>query len=163
MWVISVTDFLKLDHMPKHEELMKAGLLVKRSHNHFCIFVSHQWLGSGHPDPCLQQLPVLQEVLGNIISGRCTAQSDLASQFFGESRRLSMLEIEKLQSGYIWLDWFSIPQDPCPFFEDYELDGTPNSSMEVTHFPSLKSPGSLTNQDLYISSIPFFVEVSDAC
>jgi len=161
MWVISVTDFLKLDHMPKHEELMKAGLLVKRSHNHFCIFVSHQWLGSGHPDPCLQQLPVLQEVLGNIISGRCTAQSDLASQFFGESRRLSKLEIEKLQSGYIWLDWFSIPQDPCPFFEDYELDGTPNSSMEVTHFPSLKSPGSLTNQDLYISSIPFFVEVSD--
>ena len=168
MWVISVTDFLKLDHMPKHEELIRAGLLVKQNHSHFCIFVSHQWLGSEHPDPCLQQLPVLQEALRNIISGRCMAQSDLASQFFGESRRLSKLEIEKLQSGYIWLDWFSIPQHPCSLLDEPDLvenepDGTPQSTLGMTHFPSLKSPSSLTNQDLYISSIPFFVEVSDAC
>ena len=169
MWVMSVENFLKLDHMPKHEELRRAGLLVKRSHNHFCIFVSHQWLGLEHPDPRLQQLPILQEALRNIISGRCSAQSDLASQFFGESRRLSKVELQKLQSSYIWLDWFSIPQHPTPLnlkdehheIVDSDPDVTPQSAAEVTHFPSLRSPSSLTDQDLYISSIPFFVEVSD--
>eukprot|EP00438_Fugacium_kawagutii_P018454 Skav204783 [mRNA] locus=scaffold763:198123:198779:+ [translate_table: standard] len=178
MWVMSVKDFLNLDHMPKHEELMRAGLLVKKSQNHFCIFVSHQWLGLGHPDPKLQQLPILQKALRNMLLGRCSPQSDLASQFFGESRRLSKRELQQLQDAYIWLDWFSIPQETSRLMdltEDAELmdqmdqvqtdsgDRTPQSSADFSHFPSLRSPTSLTNQDLYISSIPFFVEVSDPC
>lgn len=175
MWVMSVKEFLKLSHMPKHEELMRAGLLVKKTHNHFCIFVSHQWLGSRHPDPKLQQLPILQKALCNLLSGRCTPQSDLASQFFGESRKLSGAELKQLQDAYIWLDWFSIPQEASllmDLMEDADLmdqvqtdsdDRTPQSSPDFSHFPSLRSPTSLTNQDLYISSIPFFVEVSDPC
>ena len=75
--------------------------------SHFIIFVSHQWLGSSHPDPKSQQLPVLQEALRNILSGKSTAQSYLASQFFGESRKLTKDELHKLKTGYIWLEsWY---------------------------------------------------------
>ena len=31
MWILSVDDFLKLDYMPQHEELIRRGVLVKRS------------------------------------------------------------------------------------------------------------------------------------
>ncbi|CAJ1359208.1 unnamed protein product [Effrenium voratum] len=166
MWVISIENFQKLDHMPKHEELMKAGLLVKRQETHFCIFVSHQWLGTTHPDPHLRQLPVLQAALKNILTGRCTAQSDLASQFFGESKQLSQQELQRLQNGYIWLDWFSIPQEAdlagSLLVDNLTADGTNSpASSDIAHLLSGSSVSSATDQDLYIKSIPFFVEVSD--
>ena len=41
--------------------------------------------------------------------------------------------------------------------DDFEI-----FSHRIGSLPSLRSPSSLTNQDLYICSIPFFVEVSEA-
>lgn len=163
MWLLSMSDFLRLDHMPSHEELHRKGLLVPRSRTHFCIFISHQWLGPNHPDPKLQQLPVLQNAFRKLISGEIKAMSDLSSQFVGDSCRLSQKECMNLKSGYIWLDWFCIPQKT--FELPFEFDGSSDEDMaymvKVVSLRSPRSRGSPSNQDLFISSIPFFVEVSD--
>lgn len=164
MWVLRVKDFLELDHMPKHEDLRKKGLLVKRSPAHFCVFVSHQWLGSSHPDPEFLQLPVLQKALRKLIAGETMATSDLASQFLGDTRRFSQQERKSLSTGYIWMDWFSIPQatfDPFDLKDSAGVTLSTYSELEVGATASaLRSPTG-TTQDLYVSSIPFYVEVSD--
>lgn len=158
MWVLGVQDFLELDHLPCHEELQEKGLLVERSPDHFCVFVSHQWLGSSHPDPDFLQLPLLQKALRKLIAGETVATSDLASQFLGDTRRFSQQKRTSLRTGYIWLDWFSIPQRTFQFdFDPFLMD----SELEVEAVTSaLRSPTG-TKQDLFISSIPFYVEVSD--
>eukprot|EP00435_Cladocopium_sp_Y103_P008227 s3145_g2.t1 len=166
MWVLKVADFLELDHVPSHEDLQEKGLLVKRSPAHFCVFVSHQWLGFSHPDPEFLQLPVLQKALRKLIAGEIVATSDLASQFLGDTRRFSQQERKSLRTGYIWLDWFSIPQktfklDPFDLKDSPSVTPSSYSELEVGAVASaLRSPTG-TNQDLFISSIPFYVEVSD--
>ena len=42
---------------------------LHRSPGMFAIFVSHQWLGSEHPDPAGEQMQVLRESLRNVIKG----------------------------------------------------------------------------------------------
>lgn len=39
----------------------------------FAIFVSHQWLGSEHPDPVGEQMEVLRESLRHVIEGSLQA------------------------------------------------------------------------------------------
>lgn len=159
MWVLRVKDFLELEEMLSHEELRRRGLLVASSPGHFCIFISHQWLGERHPDPSCQQLPVLQEAFRSLLEGRCTPFVDLASQFFGEDYRFTAQHRQRLKSGYLWLDWFSIPQDKKKLRGD---EVTKVTSQEVmVSMPSFRNVSSMTNQDLYISSIPCYVEASD--
>lgn len=166
MWVMKVSDLMKLNRMASYEELLKEGLLVKRSKSHYCMFVSHQWLGHTHPDPTLRQLEVLQQALQNLIRGRAKPVSDPHSQFHGDRRQLSVLEQKKIAEGYIWLDWFCIPQDAIETVEDIEISQTV-AKMEADQGtdpkPSRSSSSltSLTTQELYISSIPFYVDLSD--
>lgn len=99
---------------------------------------------------------MLQKALSKLISGETRAMSDLASQFLGDTRQLSERHRAKLRNGYIWMDWFSIPQ------KTFRLDD-PTDLPEMIPMPSTltcpKSP--TTNQDLFISSIPFYVDESD--
>lgn len=44
----------------------------------FVLFVSHQWLGSEHPDPTGQQLSVLRCALRRMLSGRLSVEEDLS-------------------------------------------------------------------------------------
>ena len=128
----------------------------------FLRFVSHQWLGSSHPDPEFLQLPVLQKALRKLIAGETMATSDLASQFLGDTRRFSQQERKSLSTGYIWMDWFSIPQatfDPFDLKDSAGVTLSTYSELEVGATASaLRSPTG-TTQDLYVSSIPFYVEV----
>ena len=44
----------------------------------FVLFVSHQWLGSEHPDPTGQQLSVLRSALRGMLSGQLSVEEDLS-------------------------------------------------------------------------------------
>ena len=113
--VLRVLDLLELHGPPPaHEDLQRANLLVKWSPELFTVFVSHQWLSKGHPDPEGLQLQVLQKALRNVIDGTISVESDVVSQLRQQFRSLSGKERRQLASAYIWLDWFSIAQEPSP-------------------------------------------------
>lgn len=44
----------------------------------FTLFVSHQWLGSQHPDPAGQQLGVLRVALRRILEQSLQVEEDLS-------------------------------------------------------------------------------------
>ncbi|CAE7266858.1 unnamed protein product [Symbiodinium necroappetens] len=115
MWVVKVTDVLKMQGpLRPHQTLMDEGLLVcwddAKARNHFVIFVSHQWLGLRHPDPNGVQLKVLQDALKNVITGQIKVQTDFISDLAGAQRTLRADERKQIEDGYIWFDYFSVPQ-----------------------------------------------------
>lgn len=166
MWVVKMSDFLGFTDWPSHEQLMKQKKLWKRKRDFACIFVSHQWLGYSHPDPQSQQLPVLQKALLGILKG-LPVTTDVPSQFFGDRKVLSQEERLKLKDAYVWLDWFSVPQ----ILEEVSLetlDSDFGTAESVAIWGSPKSVGSifsrmssLTTQEIFINSIPLFVEACD--
>ncbi|CAE7674641.1 warA [Symbiodinium sp. CCMP2592] len=113
MWVVKVSDAMAMSGVPQpHEVLQASGLLVKHRPGMFCIFVSHQWLSRHHPDPTGAQLKVLRQVLLGITSGSMALQSDIVTQFYKGNRKMLRAERDQILQGYLWLDWFSVPQDP---------------------------------------------------
>ena len=69
----------------------------------YCLFISHQWLGSTCADPFGNQLAVLREALRNVLSGQIKVQTDMITfLIFQRLEQLSPREIEKLSEGYIW-------------------------------------------------------------
>ncbi|CAJ1337804.1 unnamed protein product [Effrenium voratum] len=155
MWVVSVADFLnmRLEKTPCHEELLSKGLLVRWQADFFCIFVSHQWLGIKHPDPNFEQLPMLQQALRHLLAGSDLGV-DLTAEFFGKRARLSDKHRASIKDGYIWMDWFSIPQH-IPEAQH------PQGTATFEDLPMWKAMSSLATQDEYIRLIPKYVEVSD--
>ena len=138
MWVVRVKDVLKMQgKMVPHQVLAREGLLWRCEglSSSWVIFVSHQWMGLGHPDPFREQLRVLQEALRGMISEELHIEQDAAVQFFLKGgRTLSKQERRQLEHAYIWLDYFSVPQ-MVP-------------EAPVTREEQLK----------YINSIPYYVE-----
>ena len=68
-------------------------------------------MGNRCADPEGKQLQVLREALQNLLSGRVRVQSDIIHlAVFHEIQQLSPREVSQLAKGYIWFDWFSIPQ-----------------------------------------------------
>lgn len=111
MWVMKVSDFLQMTlPLPKHEDLLEKGLLHQQTPSCYCIFVSHQWLSTAHPDPEGKQLKVLQNCLQGIIERRLDVMNDAASQLHGEFKKLSSDQQARIKDAYLWLDWISIPQ-----------------------------------------------------
>ncbi|CAJ1406562.1 unnamed protein product [Effrenium voratum] len=167
MWVIKVSDFLKLNiPMPPHEELEASKLLHRWEEGHFCIFVSHQWLGNHHPDPSGEQFQILQEALRKILDGSTTVSRDIVSEFYGDSVRFTEEDRCRLQGAYLWLDWVSVPQAPVklsklPSTAAFDELSPAVSSLRNTHKVVLEKRGSLTTQDVHILSIPSFVQQSD--
>ncbi|OLQ05445.1 hypothetical protein AK812_SmicGene11373 [Symbiodinium microadriaticum] len=85
MWVVKVSDVMAMSGVPQpHEALRASGLLVKHR-----IF------------------PASKSVYS---SGSMSLHSDLVTQFLKGNRK--MVRAEREQRGYLWLDWFSVPQDP---------------------------------------------------
>ena len=135
MWILKVSELLNLNDMPNHEQLLKEGMLVERRN--------------------LQQLRVLQKALQNIITGRTKVVSEAHSQFHGDKRELSKVERKKIQDGYLWWDWFCVPQEAIETIETREASKLPKSSK------SSDTLEGLTSQELFVRSIPFFVAECD--
>lgn len=175
MWVLKLSDFLQLIDWPSHEELLRTRKLVRRQTGFICIFVSHQWLGDRHPDPKNQQLPVLQKAFRSILNGIPVA-TDVASQFFGDRKVLTKADRARIQEAYIWLDWFCVPQileeveelsmdDSMTWTKEQREDFSGKLSLPLspafTATFSRASSSGMTTQDIYISSIPLFVEACE--
>ena len=68
--VLQVRDFFVMDGVPEaHDVLLRKGLLHQWTPGMSVIFVSHQWLGSVHPDPDGRHAAVLQGALQGVLNG----------------------------------------------------------------------------------------------
>ena len=74
----------------------------------FVIFISHQWLSFAHPDPHGQQVAVLRSTLLGVIAGSLCVEPDTISIPAG--KYLTMAACQAIRDGYIFFDWFAIPQ-----------------------------------------------------
>ena len=112
MWVVSMSELEKMRApMEPHEQLLQSGLVILHESTFHTIFVSHQWLGRHHPDPEGKQLEVLQHAVCGFISGALLKETDVVTTFFHGNRVFSAIERRAIRDGYVWLDWFCIPQD----------------------------------------------------
>lgn len=123
MHVLAVTEFLKLDHFPPHEELLRNGLLTEwtpRLHGK-CIMVSHQWLGYDEPDPAREHFCCLKGILGRLMKGDIRK----VESYFIQRLLFSNVVVKSsewksmLPSMYIWIDYCSMAQvGPSADLED---------------------------------------------
>ena len=109
LWAVKVSDFMRMSGKPEaHSILLARGLLYKWFPGMFLIFVSHQWLSKEHPDPEGKQMEVLQKAIRGVIGGSLQVHEDIACRTADNS--LSASTRQQIAEGYIFLDWFAIPQ-----------------------------------------------------
>eukprot|EP00438_Fugacium_kawagutii_P033156 Skav231185 [mRNA] locus=scaffold425:109947:112581:+ [translate_table: standard] len=111
MYLVKIKDFLNMTGIPEpHQQLKQKGLLHTWQPGMFSIFVSHQWLGRDHPDPAGEHTALLREVLRKVLGGSLQVQEDIVSNFYDCNTSLSDQVRKELHEGYLFYDWFAIPQ-----------------------------------------------------
>ncbi|OLP96201.1 Ankyrin repeat domain-containing protein 17 [Symbiodinium microadriaticum] len=111
MFVVPVQTLWLMTCIQPHEELLKAGTLIKFQEDlGHSFFISHQWAGLGHPDPHLLQLKVLQDALRNLLSGNSSISASMVMELLaGQQHGVSMHD--KLADRlFVWYDYFCCPQ-----------------------------------------------------
>ena len=74
-------------------------------------FISHVWLGRGHPDPRGVKLSLLKEIVRRIQAGELEIKTQWMQYFQFGSLAISARALKSsLAEGYIWMDIASIPQ-----------------------------------------------------
>ena len=139
--VLKVSDFLQMQgRLDCHQVLKGQGLLHEWQIGMFVIFISHQWLGNRHPDPTGQRADVLRAGLKGLIDGSLQVVPPIIGMIYGQAPKLAPQTAKQIEEGYIFMDWFAIPQ----------LHIASDDS-----FSELKS-----QQEMAIQSIPGYVEAS---
>eukprot|EP00756_Hemistasia_phaeocysticola_P028128 Hpha_TRINITY_DN16160_c0_g2::TRINITY_DN16160_c0_g2_i1::g.3154::m.3154 len=102
------SNFMGMPHLTSYEELRNAGKLVYLDtlekiqafkEKHLIVFLSHQWLGWGIPDPDNVHHNAMKEALRQVVS-RC--------------RRTGKGGLATLDDLYVWCDFVSIAQEHRP-------------------------------------------------
>ena len=103
------------------------------------IFVSHQWLSYTHPDPQGQQVEVLRKTLAGLIDGSLHVTEEVVA--LTDEMTMSANTRRHIANGYLFLDWFAIPQI--------------TARQEGVNEQTIKSDAALA-----VQSIPAYVELS---
>jgi len=136
MFAVKMADFLAMETLKSHEEMLKAdGLSIFDETMGRAFFVSHQWLGSLHPDPHHQQLQVLQEALRNLLSGTIKVSLPIAEEiFFGRRPGPTVADFES-KPLYVWYDYLSCPQaSSAQAKRQLAIEGIPSYVAKCEYF-----------------------------
>eukprot|EP00940_MAST-03C_sp_MAST-3C-sp2_P000311 g311.t1 len=113
------------------------------------IFVSHEWLGWGEPDPDGVQIRTLCRVFKRLLNGEIKRVDSDPKQVIFYNQHFSMEAKDWksiLANAYIWFDWMSMPQ---PSAEDKKT------------FPDDQMKKIIQDGKKAICSIPAYIERSD--
>lgn len=158
MYLVKVTDFLKMEGVPDpHHVLRQKELLHQWQPGMFVIFISHQWLGAKSCDPNGKQLLVLRQALEAFIDGTMKVELDLMRTF---GAPLEMTSYEQVADGYLFLDWFAIPQITA------RTDGVNDDATRSDAARAVQSiPAYVENCDLFLALVPELVhtDTKNAC
>lgn len=111
MYTLPLEFLICMTKVRPHQELLRDGML-RQFHPSLgnALFVSHQWVSWGHPDPDAEQMKILQDAIANIWSGTVQVSTDpTVEALYG---RLSMYSKKRMAAAplFIWYDYFSVPQ-----------------------------------------------------
>lgn len=111
MYVMPIANFLDLERIQPHEELMEAGKLVKwedDASEGAVLFVSHTWLSYTTPDPDGAKLKLVKTILRQMLAGQRIPAHFLAEFYY--KMKLSLESRDVKRCTHVWMDYFSIPQ-----------------------------------------------------
>ncbi|CAE7453687.1 ANKK1 [Symbiodinium sp. CCMP2456] len=148
MYTVPLHTLMEMTKVEPHEVLKAKDMLVdfQRPMGN-AAFVSHQWVGSDHPDPEFKQMRVLQEALREMKNGNLQSiPVELASE--AAEGHIKPLPTSRLLSEplFFWYDYFSCPQKDRL-----------SRSMTSLFSPEGESGSKLLNA---INSIPAYVQES---
>lgn len=103
MWVLPVSDALKLTRIEKHETLQAEGLLVEwKPGMNSVLFCSHTWLGWKHPDPNGHKCALLKDFLTDIIAGKRPIKTHYFAEILFGKMDISAKKLQRdLEEGYV--------------------------------------------------------------
>lgn len=137
MYVLKVADFLQMSGAPlAHDALQAMGLLQRWKPGMYVAFVSHQWLGKSHCDSLGHHSCTLREMLRELLQNKLRIESD--GDDYGTKIR------EELADGYLFFDWFSIPQ----------IDSSSRVKMTESSMAIQSLPAYVQNSDLFMVLVP---------
>ena len=142
--------FAFLSFAPAPKPLAQVSFVVAWEASSKAVFVSHQWLGRQHPDPKGEQVAVLRETLKILIDGSLAIEGDLVSMSYGEGKRLTPETRKQVETGYLFFDWFAIPQITARVEGVNEELTKTDAARAVNSIPSYVEAASL-----FVALVPF--------
>ena len=144
MWVMPVSEFIKLPEFRPHQELLAQGKLSRwdSSMNHV-FFLSHQWTSWSHPDHTMLQLRTFQRLITRMVCGQCpdTVPGFADAIFFPKSVKITSKKWREIaESSFVWMDFFSVPQQGSYYATETlteltkAVDSIPAFIERCTHF-----------------------------
>lgn len=111
MWIFRAEDALGMDHIRNHEDLMQEGVLFVKDDKHSVMFVSHCWLGRASPDHQNKKWTLLKDFLRSVQVGAASFTYPWRLQTQLKPEQVSGYQLQRwIGTGYMWLDYCSIPQ-----------------------------------------------------
>lgn len=117
MWVMRVSDLMEMKsgEQRHHQRLKAEGKLIVWDAKTMgaCAFISHQWSSWKHADPTFEQLDLIKSLVERIVNGDVTEVrgSWLTDLIYPGLPAIGREQLRAwAEKGYIWFDWFSIPQ-----------------------------------------------------
>lgn len=132
MCIVTVKDVLELSVPLHHQELDAQGKLAHWEPGMFATLVSHQWLGYRHPDPGGDQFRELQQTLRAMTKDLAVESSIMTQLVFQKYEKLTEETRRQLAEGYIWFDWFSIPQLAPTLQAQSQVQGSKSSDHRTS-------------------------------
>ena len=115
MVTVPAKTFIEMTSVQPYEELMEAeSVCIFEESMGKAMFVSHQWVASEHPDPDLQQFPVLQQALKNLITGQSKLQLPAGVELVLGRYKCPTAADFNPEELYIWYDYCCCPQGNSP-------------------------------------------------
>ena len=138
MWVLRVSDVLKLERIEKHETLKAQGLLVEyKDGMNPVLFCSHTWLGWTDPDCDGQKITLLKDFLTDALAAKRPILTHYFAKLgFGKMDIPAKKLRSDLEEGYVWLDFWSVPQED-PIAQRRSIDSIDQYVARAAYFSVL--------------------------
>jgi len=108
--VLPIARVKTLTRLEPHESLADELVEYDESMGK-CLFLSHTWLGHQEPDPNNAKFELLRHLAERILSGKLDIGPHWTTESAFGALQITGKDLAKdLANGFIWLDWWSIPQ-----------------------------------------------------
>lgn len=110
MYVMPIGKVSALGRLRPHEEV-RTQLVEWTAGMGAVLFLSHTWLGYRDPDPAGEKYALLCELLRKVQSGKLDIHPHWTTETMFGALDIPGAELrDVLKHGYVWLDYWSIPQ-----------------------------------------------------
>jgi hypothetical protein len=113
MWVMPVSEFIKLDNLEPHQKLRADNRIVQwdKSMKHI-FFMSHQWTSFANPDPTGEQFRAMRQIILRMMSGKLpkTSPGFADAAYLPSTSSITSKEwVTMVNDLYIWIEC-AVPQ-----------------------------------------------------